>query len=115
MQTVLSSWKEIASYLGKGVRTVQRWERELGLPVRRPENGDRRIVFAMPAEVDKWLQKQSTRRNSESQFANEFQRMRKLVHAMVENTQRVHAVAERLTRHYNDAQELRTRRQRRLV
>ena len=33
---VLSSWKDIAKYMGKGVRTVQRWERHLGLPVRRP-------------------------------------------------------------------------------
>jgi hypothetical protein len=32
---LLSSWKDIAKYTGKGVRTVQRWERE-GLPVRRP-------------------------------------------------------------------------------
>ena len=31
----LDSWKEIASYLGRGIRTVQRWEREEGLPVHR--------------------------------------------------------------------------------
>jgi hypothetical protein len=31
----LDSWKEIASYLGRGVRTVQRWECEEGLPVHR--------------------------------------------------------------------------------
>ena len=31
----LDSWKEIAAYLGRGVRTVQRWEREEGLPVHR--------------------------------------------------------------------------------
>ena len=34
--SVLNSWKEIASYLGRSVRTVQRWEREFGLPVHRP-------------------------------------------------------------------------------
>lgn len=33
---ILSGWKEIANYLRKGVRTVQRYERELGLPIRRP-------------------------------------------------------------------------------
>ena len=32
----LNGWKEIANYLGKGVRTVQRYERTLALPVRRP-------------------------------------------------------------------------------
>src|SRR4026208_11920 len=31
----LDSWKGIAAYLGRGVRTVQRWEREEGLPVHR--------------------------------------------------------------------------------
>jgi hypothetical protein len=33
---VLSSWKDIANHLGKGLRTVQRWELEGGLPVHRP-------------------------------------------------------------------------------
>jgi len=33
---ILSGWKEIACHLGRGVRTVQRYERELGLPIRRP-------------------------------------------------------------------------------
>ena len=28
----LSSWKEIAVYLGVGVRTAQTWERERGFP-----------------------------------------------------------------------------------
>jgi hypothetical protein len=53
--TGLGSWKEIAGYLGKGVRTVQRWEREFGLPVRRPNGGQRRIVHASPEELDQWL------------------------------------------------------------
>ena len=29
----LESWKEIAAYLGRDVRTAQRWERLGGLPV----------------------------------------------------------------------------------
>jgi hypothetical protein len=36
MATAFTSWKEIAKYLGKGVRTAQRWEHEAGLPIRRP-------------------------------------------------------------------------------
>lgn len=32
---VFTSWKEIARYMGKGVRTVQRWEQDFGLPVRK--------------------------------------------------------------------------------
>ena len=31
----LNGWKEIAVFLGKGVRTVQRWERDHGLPIHR--------------------------------------------------------------------------------
>jgi hypothetical protein len=34
-RTELSSWKEIAAYLGVSVRTAQHWERNRGLPVRR--------------------------------------------------------------------------------
>jgi hypothetical protein len=51
----LTSWKEIGHHLGKGVRTVQRWELEDGLPVRRPENPRRRAVVAFPEELDAWV------------------------------------------------------------
>lgn len=52
---VLNSWKEVATYLGRGVRTVQRWEQELGLPVRRPRGKSRSAVIAFPSELDQWL------------------------------------------------------------
>jgi len=52
---VLNSWKEIAAYLGRGVRTVQRWERELNLPVRRPRGKDRSAVIALKPDIDQWL------------------------------------------------------------
>jgi phage terminase Nu1 subunit (DNA packaging protein) len=52
---VLNSWKEVALYLGRGVRTVQRWEQELGLPVRRPRGKARSAVLALRAELDSWL------------------------------------------------------------
>jgi len=59
-QDVLNSWKEIASYLGRGVRTVQRWERELNLPVRRPRAKERSAVLALKSELDQWLKKGHT-------------------------------------------------------
>ncbi len=54
--TVLSSWKDIARYLGKGVRTVQRWERHLGLPVRRPIGASQKSAVVLHrGDVDAWL------------------------------------------------------------
>jgi hypothetical protein len=51
----LQSWKEIANYIGRAVRTVQRWE-ELGLPVRRPQADTRKsAVYAITHELDTWL------------------------------------------------------------
>jgi hypothetical protein len=54
--SVLSDWRLIGRYLGKSVRTVQRWERELGLPVRRIHGGPKSAVIAVPAEIDAWVQ-----------------------------------------------------------
>lgn len=60
----LDSWKEIADYLGKDVRTVVRWEKERGLPVRRLPGGKRQPVFAIAKEIDAWAaQKQSNSGN----------------------------------------------------
>jgi len=52
---MLNSWKEIAAYLGRGVRTVQRWERELGLPIHRIGKGKRSPVYATIAELKFWI------------------------------------------------------------
>jgi hypothetical protein len=51
----LSGWKDIANFLGKGVRTIQRYEREQGLPVRRPAGKDRGSVVAVVAELEGWV------------------------------------------------------------
>jgi hypothetical protein len=51
----LSGWKEIAAYLGKGVRTTQRYERDSGLPVRRPAGKPSGSVIATKAELDGWV------------------------------------------------------------
>jgi Tol biopolymer transport system component len=50
----LDSWKEIASYLGRGIRTVQRWEREEGLPVHRLQHAKRGSVYASRRELAAW-------------------------------------------------------------
>jgi hypothetical protein len=56
--SVLTSWREIARYVGKGVRTVQRWEQELGLPVHRTKPGEKGSVLAVPGEIDSWVKTQ---------------------------------------------------------
>lgn len=52
---ILSGWKDIARYLGRGVRTVQRWEMCLGLPVIRPAGHGRSAVCAQSEQLDAWL------------------------------------------------------------
>src|ERR1035437_2794521 len=51
----LDSWKEIATYIGRSVRTVIRWEQDNGLPVHRLPGGHHPGVFAYPCEIDEWL------------------------------------------------------------
>ena len=54
--SLLTSWKDIAQYLRKGVRTAQRWEQELGLPVLRPTGiGHKCPVAAHRSDLDAWL------------------------------------------------------------
>ena len=53
---ILSGWKEIAGYLNRGVRTVQRWEVGYKLPIRRPEN-DVMSVYAFSDELDAWMER----------------------------------------------------------
>jgi TolB-like protein/Flp pilus assembly protein TadD len=50
----LESWGEIAGYLRRDIRTVQRWERALGLPVRRLLIGKLSSIYAYRSELDKW-------------------------------------------------------------
>jgi hypothetical protein len=51
----LMGWKEIGNYLGRGVRTVQRYERRLGLPVRRTSGKSWGPVLAIRDEIDAWV------------------------------------------------------------
>ena len=51
----LDSWKEIANYLHRDLRTVKRWEKEKGLPIHRLPGGRRHPVFAYKDEIDAWF------------------------------------------------------------
>jgi TolB-like protein len=51
----LDSWKEIADYLDRDVRSVQRWERSRGLPIYRLPGAKIGGVFGYTGELDDWL------------------------------------------------------------
>lgn len=51
----LDSWKSIAAHFGRTVRTVQRWEREQGLPVHRLLHTSQSSVYAYPSALNEWL------------------------------------------------------------
>jgi Tfp pilus assembly protein PilF len=57
----LESWKEIAAHFGRRVRTVQRWEKEEGLPVHRHTHQSRGTIYAIPQELDAWWASRVTR------------------------------------------------------
>ncbi len=61
---MLDSWKEIATHLQREVRTVQRWEKNEALPVRRHLHQQRGTVFAYRDEIDAWLQSRTARQAS---------------------------------------------------
>src|SRR3990172_983366 len=50
----LDSWKEIAAYLKRDVRTVQPWEKSEGLPVRRHVHAKLGTVYPYKSELDAW-------------------------------------------------------------
>ena len=63
-QQVFHGWKDIAHYLSIGVRTAQRYERELDLPVRRPSGYMTGSVIAAKDELDSWVRSRTTAQES---------------------------------------------------
>jgi Tol biopolymer transport system component len=55
------SWKEIATHLGRSVSTVQRWERQEGLPVHRHLHNKSGTVYAFRPEIDAWWRERRPR------------------------------------------------------
>jgi tetratricopeptide (TPR) repeat protein len=65
--TRLTSWKEIASYLGCDARTAQSWEKQEGLPIHRHAHQARASVYAFPEELDAWLQRRKPQKAAEAE------------------------------------------------
>jgi tetratricopeptide (TPR) repeat protein len=57
----LDSWKEIALFFSKDVRTVKRWEKERALPVHRAPGKPGGSVYAFTEELTRWLNASSAK------------------------------------------------------
>ena len=55
MSEILRSWKEIAHHTGTSIRTLQRWEKEFRLPIRRIATKKGSVVFAFKSDLDTWF------------------------------------------------------------
>jgi hypothetical protein len=117
---VLNSWKEISNYIGRGVRTVQRWEKDFGLPVRRPSGHLKSSVIAMRAEIDQWLKHckardmgldapESKNNNDARLFPAGMERLHKNATLLQERADRLKQHAEALGNQLRRTQELRDR------
>jgi TolB-like protein/Tfp pilus assembly protein PilF len=67
----LDSWKEIALYLQRDVTTVQRWEKQEGMPVHRHLHHKRGSVYALRSELDGWRQSRKLRFEEEQEPAGQ--------------------------------------------
>ena len=109
----LTSWYEIAAHFNRSIRTVQRWERNLHLPIRRP-NGVRGIVLADAGELDAWFRSQSTARLKPEALAElELrlnQNIERLIQCGAELTLKLHKLrADSLTKRRGGLRRLRKR------
>jgi hypothetical protein len=68
---ILNGWKEISSYIERGVRTAQRWEALLGMPVYRPALKDRSAVVAFSDELDRWISRTAPDARTPNEAGNE--------------------------------------------
>ena len=48
----LTTWKQIANYIGRSVKTAKKYYKRYGMPVRRGPDG---MPYALPQELDRWL------------------------------------------------------------
>lgn len=69
MSQRIDSWKGIAEYLHRGARTVQRWEREEGLPIHRLQHEKLGSIYAYAGELDAWWAKRGARLENETPAA----------------------------------------------
>lgn len=92
MGQTLRSWQEIAIYVGKGLRTVQRWEHEIDFPVHRVGDNTRAVV-ASTDEINEWMRRSQkptvltpSVHPSIEERREQMEKLRQQVHRMCEQT-----------------------------
>jgi len=95
---VLHSWKEIANYTRRGVRTIQRYEAELGFPIHRPARKSRSAVLGFSDEIDAWLRKAPT-----SAAENGANALPKLTEQQIKSQRQYLAIAANARRNHESA------------
>lgn len=75
LESRLVGWKRIANYLGCGERTARRWERLEQLPVHRQHHEKRSTVYALPHELDAWVESRSAPEAGQSHRATTSSRL----------------------------------------
>lgn len=99
---MLSSWKEIAQFFGKGVRTVQRWEKTLDLPIHRPPGAPSNVVLAKESDLEEWMNRGivGSHLRAEAAVENSFDSieltLRNLPRDPVERSERLQMIKERI-------------------
>lgn len=73
----LDGWKEIACHLKRSVRSVQRWERNEKLPVRRHEHAHGVSVYAFSHELEAWWRNERRSSKKPSSKENEWDHLGK--------------------------------------
>lgn len=77
---LLTTWKEISSYLKCDVRTCKRWEKTYGLPVYRITDCANTRVFSYKEEIDSWLvSNKNYKRKTTRLFLSGFNRAKTLL------------------------------------
>jgi hypothetical protein len=85
----LDGWKDIAACLGRDVRTVQRWEKSLGLPVQRVQDSKSGSVYAFRSEIDAWRRERG-RKTSQERLSVVAPPAKTSEHTTAEGARRVH-------------------------
>lgn len=89
---VLNSWKEISAYAHRGIRTLQRWEREMDFPIHRPCGKDHSPVMALKSEIDLWFRMPHGPQKTNARHRRSFEIQRRLLN----NTKMLEAMTAKL-------------------